>query len=102
MHFSSIIAPLALLAVGVNAATLKRDDLHVVDFRSFGAPGCDAENQGIWTFTQSQLTGCKTFASFDAQNVQAISLVDIMNGCSCKPYPRAPLFPFSLDTLSHC
>lgn len=86
MHFSSIIAPLSLLAIRTNAAAFKRDDPHVVDFRSFGAIGCDAENQGIWTFTESQATGeCITFASFGADDVQAVSLVDIKSGCSCTP-----------------
>lgn len=87
MHFSSIIASISLLAIRANAAALKRDDPHVVDFRSFGAIGCYAENQGIWTFTESQATGeCISFASFGADNVQAVSLVDIKSGCSCTPH----------------
>lgn len=93
MHFTtSIIAPFSFLVLSTNAAVLKRSDLHVADFRSFGAVGCDAENQGVWTFTKSQATGdCTSFSSFGADEVQAINLTDIKSGCSRRfPLTKPP------------
>ena len=84
MQFSNLL--IAMAATGASAAAVlkERIDAHIVDFRTYGAPGCRAENQGIWTFTQSQLTGCMSFASFGEQSVEAGLLIDITPGCTCK------------------
>lgn len=76
-----------LMATSADAAALlRRSDAHVADFRSFGKEGCGADNQGIWTVTESQLTGCQTFASASGSDepVMSVELVDITEGCHCE------------------
>ncbi|KAL1865136.1 hypothetical protein VTK73DRAFT_5461 [Phialemonium thermophilum] len=90
MHFTAatLFVPLSALslALGAAAAAVPRQDPHIADFRSFGLPGCAQDNQGVWTFTQSQLTGCQTFASFGDADVQSLLVGDISDGCSLKLY----------------
>lgn len=63
MQFTTIIAAVAGLALGAGASSSRRQtsDPHIADFRTFGETGCFNDNQGVWTFTQSDLTGCKAF-----------------------------------------
>jgi hypothetical protein len=83
MLFTTLLSTVSVLAAGAHAGTIKRQDPHIVDFRTWGQSACSEDNQGIWTFTASQLTGCKSFSSFGGGNVQSLSLVDIAEGCSC-------------------
>jgi hypothetical protein len=77
MHLFSFL-PALTLASTVRSAPIPRQDPHVADFRTWGSTDCSTDNQGVWTFTQSDLaTPCKSFAFFGASNVQSITLVDI-------------------------
>ncbi|KAH8906426.1 hypothetical protein BR93DRAFT_929053, partial [Coniochaeta sp. PMI_546] len=76
MHLPTILSALAVIFPRANAASIPRQDPHVVDFRTWGSNDCSSDNQGIWTFTQSDLTGCKSFSSYGV-DVRSISLVDI-------------------------
>jgi hypothetical protein len=88
---SSLAIIMAAMAIGVNSespslhyrsegfARLSRNDPHIGDIRLFGQPGCSAENQGVWTITQSQLDTCFNFPSV----VKAVNLTDINAGCNC-------------------
>lgn len=84
MHFPAIISLLSVLAAGARAATVKRQDPHIADFRTWGKAGCSGDNQGIWTFTQSRVNGCNSFSSFGVDNVLSLKLVDTSHGCSRK------------------
>lgn len=81
MYFSTLVLFPSVLLGTATAATIPRQtsDPHMVDFRTFGAPGCFAENQGVYTFTQSGLNICRTFA--DA-TIGSIFVGDITDGCS--------------------
>lgn len=76
MHLPTILSALAVTFPRANAASIPRQDPHIVDFRTWGSSDCGDDNQGIWTFTQSDLTGCKSFSSYGV-DVRSISLVDI-------------------------
>ncbi|CAN8099043.1 unnamed protein product [Discula destructiva] len=82
MYFSTLL-PLSALVLHATAATVPRQDPHIVDFRTFGAPGCFEENQGIYTYLQSDLDKCKNFA--DA-TIGSIFVGDITDGCSLYAY----------------
>lgn len=59
-----------------------RDDPHIVDFRTYGAPGCFEANQGVYTYTQSNLDICYQFGIHGEEPVGSIFVVDIVDGCS--------------------
>ncbi|CAK7232617.1 hypothetical protein SEUCBS140593_008321 [Sporothrix eucalyptigena] len=66
MYFSTaaIAATLAFAQTGLAApATEKvsRNDPHELDFRTFGASGCSAENQGVYTLELSSSGVCSQF-----------------------------------------
>lgn len=79
MHVSSLSLLPALLVGTTIATTIPRQDPHIVDFRTYGAPGCSAENQGVYTYTQSDLNTCRTFA--DA-TIGSLFVIDITDKCS--------------------
>lgn len=84
MHLPSILTTLTIAWTTATAASIPRQDPHILDFRTWGSKDCTTDNQGIWTFTLSDLEPpCKSFASFGAFNVQSLSLVDIDNH-TCK------------------
>lgn len=92
MHLRPILAALAFTFTSASAASIPRQDPHVLDFRTWGSKDCGEDNQGIWTFTQSDITAhCKSFASYGADNVQSITLVDIDSeqDHTCENYPRS-------------
>lgn len=84
MHATGLLlAPLAALALGARGASVHRprqSDPHVVDFRTFGLPGCDEQNQGVYTYLQSDLGTCFPFSTTDV--VESIFVTDINAGCS--------------------
>lgn len=82
MHSATLLFPLAALVLRTTtAATIppRQNDPHIVDFRTYGAPGCFAENQGVYTYEQSDLDVCRTFV--DA-TIGSIFAGDIVDGCS--------------------
>ena len=81
MRLAVIIAAVVGLALGARATAARRQtsDPHIADFRTFGETGCFTDNQGIWTFTQSDLTGCKTFP--DDLLVKSLFAADYNGGC---------------------
>lgn len=91
MHATGLLlAPLAALALGARGASVHRprqSDPHVVDFRTFGLPGCDEQNQGVYTYLQSDLGTCFPFSTTDV--VESIFVTDINAGCSVYAYTDA-------------
>ncbi|KUI60442.1 hypothetical protein VP1G_07642 [Cytospora mali] len=85
MQFSSIfLAAATALFAGSQAASIPRQsDPHIVDFRTYGQPGCSADNQGVYTYTESQLNTCYTFSE---STVESIFVVDVTEGCSVYAY----------------
>lgn len=87
MQFFSLL-PITVLVLGTTAATIPRQsDPHIVDFRTFGAPGCFAENQGVYTYEQSDLDICRTFS---AEPVGSIFVGDITDGCFREHFTLPP------------
>jgi hypothetical protein len=105
MRTATLLSTLSILASCASAGLIPRQDadIHIADFRTWGGKDCKVDNQGIWTFTKSDLTGCKTFASFGADNIQSINVVDLATGadfgagCSCT-YPSSGRPPLSWMT----
>lgn len=94
MQFSNlIIAAAALISSGSQAAVIPRQDIHIVDFRTFGLPGCYEQNQGVYTYTLSGTNICYDFAD---ETVESIFVADITDGYSrkscpaCRPSPPSP------------
>lgn len=82
MQFSSLFLAAAALISGSQAAAIPRQsDPHVVDFRTYGQPGCSAANQGVYTYTESQIGAC---IAFTEDTVQSVFVTDITEGCNGK------------------
>jgi hypothetical protein len=91
MRSTAVVSILSItLMYGASARVIQRqDDAHIADFRTWDSADCTDGNQGIWTFTKSQLNiGCQAFASYNI-TVGSLTLVDIVSGlgseCTCKP-----------------
>ncbi|CAM1505189.1 Fc.00g108260.m01.CDS01 [Cosmosporella sp. VM-42] len=84
MQFTTILASIATLAIGADAAAVKRDT-HVADFRIYGEKGCDMLNLGVWTVLDTDFypNECKTLKN---NVVKSLSLGDINNGCTMYIY----------------
>lgn len=84
MHPQTLfITLLSSLTTTTNAAAIRQaNDPHLLDFRTFGAPGCSEDNQGIWTFTESDRgKGCRSFLhDYGVESVQSLLLVDLASG----------------------
>lgn len=63
MQFTTLVATVATLAIGGNAAAVPRDGARLAQFRVFGADGCSALNYGFYTVDQSDAGACKQFIS---------------------------------------
>ncbi|KAI1183208.1 hypothetical protein F5B17DRAFT_146243 [Nemania serpens] len=63
MQLINLIAIVATLAIGSNAAAMRRDGARLAQFRVFGAKGCSALNDGFYTVDQSDAGSCKQFTS---------------------------------------
>ncbi|KAK7745419.1 hypothetical protein SLS53_002916 [Cytospora paraplurivora] len=84
MQFSNlIIAAAALISSGSQAAVIPRQDPHIVDFRTYGLPGCYEQNQGVYTYTLSQTNICYEFVD---ETVESIFVNDISDGYSLLAY----------------
>jgi hypothetical protein len=84
MRLSTTVTALLLLGLGADAAPPQvdtRQDPHLGDFRTWGEPCCNNDNQGVYTTTASQSGECFPFT----ENVGSIMLVDLTPGNSCKP-----------------
>lgn len=94
MRSATVVSVLVALVYSANAGVIQRqDDTHVVDFRTWDSVDCTEGNQGIWTFTKSQLNiGCQAFASYNV-SVGSLQVVDIVGevGSECT---RKPLYMF--------
>ncbi|KAJ4394273.1 hypothetical protein N0V93_003490 [Gnomoniopsis smithogilvyi] len=83
MHSFSLL-PITALVLGTTAATVPRQsDPHIVDFRTYGVAGCFDENQGVYTYLQSDENICRTFV--DSQ-IGSIFTLDITDGCFLYAY----------------
>lgn len=74
---ASSLSSFALAATTHNTRR-QTPDPHVVDFRTFGAPGCFAENQGVYTYEQSDVGTCFPFGTLP---VESLFVTDITDGC---------------------
>lgn len=84
MQFLSLL-PITVLILGTTAVTIPRQsDPHIVDFRTYGVAGCSDENQGVYTYLQSDENICRTFVD---STVGSIFTLDITDGCSRKRSP---------------
>ncbi|KAI1099113.1 hypothetical protein F4804DRAFT_94075 [Jackrogersella minutella] len=61
MHPTSTLIGLIALASDSQALVVPRIDPYVGDLRTFGQPGCSADNQGVGTFTQSMTGVCNVW-----------------------------------------
>jgi len=89
MHLAAIFSAFTLLAAGVTAAvTQRQNDPHLIDFRTWGGRNCSGENQGIWTFTESDHGRCRSFQlDYGLGSVQSLTLVDLALNWNCKSHP---------------
>ncbi len=85
MHFVALISSLSFLVASASAAAVRRNDPHRLDFRTFGAAGCNAQNQGVYTLLQSDNALCKQFLV--DLTIGSAYLTDLDPGCSCKHSP---------------
>ncbi|KAI1371339.1 hypothetical protein F4677DRAFT_435810 [Hypoxylon crocopeplum] len=63
MYFASILTSFAVVASTGRAAVLPPLDPYIGDLRTFSQEGCDIDNQGVGTFTQSMTNNCNLYAS---------------------------------------
>ncbi|KAI1130010.1 hypothetical protein F5Y10DRAFT_138884 [Nemania abortiva] len=89
MQFTTLIATVATLAIGTNAAALRRDGARLAQFRVFGAEGCSALNDGFYTVDESDAGTCHTFVG-DDEAVASLNL-EVLNspaadGCTLYIY----------------
>ncbi|KAI1774272.1 hypothetical protein F4818DRAFT_78423 [Hypoxylon cercidicola] len=66
MYFASFLATAAVLASTASAAVIPKDaeiDAYVGDLRTYTQFGCDADNQGVGTFTHSMTSACNVYAA---------------------------------------
>lgn len=96
MQLINLIAIVATLAIGSNAAAMRRDGARLAQFRVFGAKGCSALNDGFYTVDQSDAGSCKQFTS--PPSVASLNLEQLKlpaaDGCTGASSSR-PLFQFS-------
>lgn len=84
------LLPITSLILGTIAATIPRQsDPHIVDFRTYGVAGCLDENQGVYTYLQSDENICRNFA--DSQ-IGSIFTLDITHGCFRKCWPLSVFY----------
>jgi hypothetical protein len=91
MQFTNIIAPIAALALGSNAAVIGQRQGALAQFRTFTGTDCFTGNNGFTQIWPETLNTCQTFGG---DSVYSVNLEQIANGCTGKPKP-----PFLL--LSH-
>ncbi len=86
MQFSTIIAAVATLAFGANAAVIQRDGDRLAQFRAFGANGFNALNYGFYLVDTSDANKCNTFAgvSGPVKSVNLEALTAAAAGCTRK------------------
>lgn len=90
-----ILSTAVALALGASAATIQtRNDPHIVDFRTYGLPGCFEQNQGVYTYTQSQLNQCYQFSTVNI--VESLFVLDINDGCSGKSTTQPSCCPSTI------
>jgi hypothetical protein len=76
MHVSALVA-----SATIAAAAVIRNDPYVGNFRSFGAAGCHDQNLGVWTVTQSGVTGACN--DFRGNTVVSLENTRIVDGYTC-------------------
>ncbi|KAF3764870.1 hypothetical protein M406DRAFT_70615 [Cryphonectria parasitica EP155] len=84
------ITAILALAATTSAASITRrqSDPHMIDFRSYGAAGCSADNQGVYTYEQSDASTCFPFST--ELDVESVLVLDItLSGCSFYVYSDA-------------
>jgi hypothetical protein len=58
MQLTALFAAATTLAIGIDAAALRRDGARLAQFRVFGAEGCSALNYGFYTVDESDAGDC--------------------------------------------
>ncbi|KAL6909116.1 hypothetical protein GGI43DRAFT_379928 [Trichoderma evansii] len=88
MRFFTVFATAATLIAGSNALFIPRN-IHVADFRLYGAEGCVEENLGVWTVIDDDFKNgeCKSLNDEEDGAVpHSLSLTDINAGCTLTAY----------------
>ncbi|KAI1181202.1 hypothetical protein F4777DRAFT_526303 [Nemania sp. FL0916] len=89
MQFTTLVAAVATLAVGTNAAAVPRDGARLAQFRVFGAEGCSALNYGFYTVDESDVGTCKDLAN-NPTPVISVHLEALYSGtCAVEIYSDA-------------
>ncbi|TGJ83669.1 hypothetical protein E0Z10_g5104 [Xylaria hypoxylon] len=92
MQFATLITAVVSIAVGTNAAAIRRDGARLAQFRVFGAEGCHDLNYGFYTVDQSDVGACNALTT-DPTAVTSVNLEVLYspaaNGCSLYIYSDA-------------
>ncbi|KAK5636441.1 hypothetical protein RRF57_012153 [Xylaria bambusicola] len=73
MQFTTLIVAAATMALGTNAAALRRDGARLAQFRIFGADGCNALNYGFYTVDYTDIGVCNVITA-DPSAVESVNL----------------------------
>jgi hypothetical protein len=102
MKFSTVYIAVVSGFITVASASVipaARDDAHIGDFRLYGESGCSAQNLGVWTMLESDVSKtahAQTCHSMSGDNAWSVSLADIIGGCwrkSChRRYTRVRIY----------
>ncbi|KAI2615005.1 hypothetical protein GGR54DRAFT_314405 [Hypoxylon sp. NC1633] len=90
MQFTTFLAAAAALAMGTNAAAIKRDGARMGQFRIFGADGCKELNDGFYTVDESDKNTCYALTGTVVKSLTLEALnYPAANGCSFFIYTDA-------------
>ena len=83
MFYPSVLAALFTTLGLASAVAIEPRNIHVADFRGFGATKCYEENLGVWTVIDEDVDNerCKDFAG---NNVHSLRLSNILDKCQSK------------------
>ncbi|KAI0521029.1 hypothetical protein F5B22DRAFT_35017 [Xylaria bambusicola] len=88
MQFTTLIVAAASLALGTNAAALRRDGARLAQFRIFGAEGCKALNYGFYTVDYTDIGVCNAITA-DVESVNLEVQTADAAGCTLFIYSDA-------------
>ncbi|KAK2730365.1 hypothetical protein CKAH01_09612 [Colletotrichum kahawae] len=87
MRFSSDLVATALLLVGANAASIRRQDGYVGDLRIWSEQvRAGSGNRGIWAITKGLAGTCQPSFKVPDNIVKAVELNYMIEGCSLTVY----------------
>jgi hypothetical protein len=83
MFYSAVLTTLCTTFGLTWAAAIEPRNIHVADFRGFGATKCYEENLGVWTVIDDDVDGgpCNDFAG---NTVHSLWLSNILDKCQSR------------------